>query len=183
MTRKSLLIGGAAALALASAVAYGSFATAQPYGGGWGMMGGGYGPGMMQGYGPGAGWGSGGYGPGMMRGYGPRDGQGTERGYGPGWMHRSGRGWMQGYGPQNCPWFQGTTAGNDQQGNLNLSTETVKARFERWIAVRGNPRLQVGGVREKDANTFEVDITTKDNSLVEQYLVDRHTGLSRPGGG
>ncbi len=92
MTKKKVFIGSAAALALAAAVAYGSFASAQPYGGGWGMMGRGYGPGMMQG------WGSGG-------------------GYGPGWMH--GSGWRQGYGAQNCPWFQGSTTGSggDQQGN------------------------------------------------------------------
>jgi hypothetical protein len=172
MTKKRLMIGSAAALALAAAVAYGSFATAQPYGGGWGMMGGGYGPGMMQGRGSG-----GGYGPGMMQGW------GSGGGYGPGWMHGYGRSGTRGYGPQNCPWFQGTTGAGDQQGALNLSTDDVKARFERWIDVQGNPRLKLGGITEKDADTIEVDVVTKDNSLVQQFLVNRHTGAFRPSGG
>jgi hypothetical protein len=172
MTRKRLFIGSAAALALAAAVAYGSFAAAQPYGGGWGMMGGGHGPGMMQGWGSG-----GGYGPGMMQGW------GSGGGYGPGMMQGYGRSSTRGYGPQNCPWFQGTAgSGGDQQGTLNLSTDDVKARFERWIDVQGNPRLKLGGIREKDADTVEVDIVTKDNSLVQQFLVNRHSGAFRPSG-
>ncbi len=170
MTKTRLLIGSAAAVALAAAVAYGSFAGAQPYGGGgWGMMGRGYGPGMMQG------WGSGG-GPGMMQNW------GSGGGYGPGWMH--GRAWRQGYGPQNCPWFQGgTTGSSNQQGNLNLSTDDVKARFEQWITAQGNPRLKVGEIRAKDADNFEVDIVTKDNSLVQQFLINRQSGFTRPSGG
>lgn len=104
-------------------------------------------------------------------------GWGTMGDHGPGWMH--GRGWSGGYGPQNCPWFRdGNFFG--QQGNLNLSTDDVKARFERWIAVQGNPRLKVGEIKEKGGDTITVDIVTKDNSLVEQFLVDRHTGFARP---
>jgi len=157
MKPKWLVMGSAAALVLAAAaVGYGSFATAQPYGGGWGMMGrGGYGPGMMQGYGPGG-------------------------GYGPGMMGRWGGG---GYGPQNCPWLRDGAGGYQQQGNLNLSTDDVKVRFERWLAVRGNPHLKLGEIKEKDGDTITVDVVTKDNSLVEQFLVDRHTGVSRPSGG
>jgi len=156
MKPRWLVMGSAAALVLAAAAAYGSFATAQPYGSGWGMMGRGFGPGMMQGYGPG-----GGYGPGMMGG------------------------WAHGYGPQNCPWLRDGTAGlgYERQGNLNLSTDDVKARFERWITLQGNPRLKVGEIKEKDGDTITVDIVTKDNSLVEQFLIDRHTGVSRPSGG
>src|ERR1035437_9844296 len=79
------------------------------------------GPGMMGGgYGPGYGH-MGGYGPGMMGGYGHMGGWG--RGGGPG------------YGPQ------GTVQGNQ---TLNLTTDDVKNRMERWLAWRGNPRLQVG---------------------------------------
>lgn len=117
------------------------------------------------------------YGWGMMGGYGAG-------GYGPGWMHGYGRGWTGGYGPQNCPFFQGTAGPGayGQQGDLNLSTDDVKTRFERWIDLRGNPRLKVGDIRTKDADTFEVDIVTKDNSLVEQFLVNRHTGFYRPSG-
>ncbi len=118
-------------------------------------------------------------------GWGMMGGYGRGWGYGPGWMHGYGPGWTQGYGPQNCPWFRGTTGYGSlgPQGNLNLSTDDVKTRFERWIELRGNPRLKVGDVKEKDSDTIQVDIVTKDNSLVEQFLVDRHTGVYRPSGG
>jgi hypothetical protein len=75
------------------------------------------------------------------------------------------------------PWWQG------QQANLNLTTDDVKTFFERWIGVQGNPRLKVGDVKEKDANTIEADIVTKEgNALVQRFSVDRRTGLYRPSG-
>lgn len=161
MKHKSLFIGGALALALAAGgVGYASLANAHPSGG-WGMMGG-YGGGMM-----------GGYGPGWMHGSGP----GATRGYGPGAM--------RGYGPENCPWYRGSAAGPGQssQTGLNLSTDDVKKELERWLAVQGNPRLKVGEIREKDGDTIEADIVTKDNSVVQQFKVDRKTGFYRPTGG
>ncbi len=113
-------------------------------------------------------------------------GWGMMGGYGPGWMHGYGPGAMRGYGPQNCPWFQGGTTGyggSGQPTDLKLSIEDVKGKFEQWIAVRGNPRLKVGEIKEKDVDTIQVDIVTKDNSLVEQFLVNRHTGSYRPADG
>jgi hypothetical protein len=178
MTRKSLFIGSAVAVALAAgAFAYGTSATAQPYGPGMGygpgymhgpgMMGPGYGPGMM---GPGYGYGPGmmgpGYGYGMMgRGYGMMG-----PGYGPGWMHRGPGYGPRGYGPGYGP-------GYGQQSNLNLSVDDVKAQLERWLTWRGNARLKVGEVKEKDADTIVADIVTKDNSLVQRYTVNRKTGF------
>lgn len=153
--RKRTLIGAGLAVALAGAMlSYQSPVSAQPYGGP-GMMGGGYGPGYghMGGYGPGmmGGW-HGGYGPGMMQG----------NGYGPG------------YGP-------GCDRRAEAQGNqsLNLTTDDVKSRVERWLARQGNPRLQLGEVKEKDADTITADVVTKDNSLVQRFIVDRHTGFIR----
>ena len=61
-------------------------------------------------------------------GYGP----GLMRGYGPG---VTGPGW--------------NTAGRD----LNLSTDNVKNYFERWLAWQDIPRLKIGDVKEKDADT------------------------------
>jgi len=187
MTRKSLFIGSAVALALAAgAFAYGTSAAAQPYGG-WGMMGPGYGymhgPGMMHGYGPGPGYGRGpgygarggdwacpGYGPGMMgQGYGPGYGRGM---MGPGY----GRGYGPGYGRHM--WGPGYY-GQKQQANLNLSVDDVKNRLERWLTWRGNSRLKVGEVKEKDANTIVADVVTKDNSLVQRFTIDRKTGVWR----
>jgi len=42
-----------------------------------------------------------------------------------------------------------------------------------------NPRLKVGEVKEKDADTITADIVTLDNSLVQRFIVDRHTGALR----
>jgi hypothetical protein len=171
MKRKFIVAGTALSLIFGAAMlGSGNTATAQPYGGG-GMMGG-YGPGsgMMGGHGPGSG---------MMGGRGP--GSGMMGGRGPGWMHGQGRGANTEYGPENCPGFQsGPDPGASQQGNLNLSTDDVKKRFEGWLTFQGNPRLKVGEVKEKDTDTIEADIVTKDNSLVQRFAVDRHTGSYRP---
>lgn len=154
MTRRSLVVGAGTAAALtAMAWAYGSSAIAQSYGGGWGMMGGGYGPG---GGGPGFNCpGFGGSGPGWMHG---------GRGYGRGWMHGGpGR-----FGPSS---------------DLKLSTDDVKTQLERWLSWRGNSRLKVGDIKEKDADTIVAEIVTKDNSLVQRFNVNRHTGYYERDGG
>ena len=181
-----IALGVAAALA---AGAYGVTAFAQG--------GPGYGPGMMGGYGPGM---MGGNGPGYMRGSGggpgagswncPAFGQNDEQGSGPAGRQGEGyghmRGWGGGYGPGmmggNGPGYgpRGAVQG-DQNANqtLNLSTDDVKSRMERWLTWRGNARLKVGEVKEKDADTITADIVTKDNSLVQRFIIDRHTGVYR----
>ncbi|HEY5127161.1 MAG TPA: hypothetical protein VIJ35_07630 [Bradyrhizobium sp.] len=205
--RTRTLIGAGLAVALAGAMlSYQSPASAQPYGGS-GMMGGGYGPGYghMRGYGPGmmggsgpgyghmGGWG-GGSGQGQWNcpafgrtnetGSGPADSQG--QGYGPGnrmrgWGGGYGPGMMHGYGPGSGPGYgpMGDVQGNQTNQTLNLTTDEVKSRMERWLVRRDNPRLKVGEVKEKDADTITADIVTKDDSLVERFIVDRHTGFVR----
>ena len=190
-----IALGVAAALA---AGAYGVTAFAQGGPGyGPGMMGG-YGPGMMGGNGPGYGHmrGSGGepgvgswncpafgqnneQGPGPAsrqgEGYGPGyHMRGWDGGYGPGMMQGNGPGYGPGYGPRGA--VQG-----DQNANqtLNLSTDDVKSRMERWLTWHGNARLKLGEVKEKDADTITADIVTKDNSLVQRFIIDRHTGVYR----
>ena len=120
---------------------------------------GGYGPGMM-----------GGYGPGMMGGYGHMGGWG--RGDGPGAGQWNCPAFAQGNGPGYGP--QGTARDNQ---TLNLTTDDVKTRMERWLTVRDNPRLKLGDVKEKDADLITADVVTKDNSLVDRFIVDRHTGF------
>ena len=110
---------------------------------------------LMMAY-PGGWWGT--MGPGMMRGYGAGDGF-RIMGGGPAVFNR---GW------------------NVSETGLNLSTDDVKSYFERSIAWQGNPRLKVGDVKEKDADAIVADIVTKDNSLVERFIVNRHNGLFRP---
>lgn len=115
-------------------------AFAQPFGGGWGMMGG-YGPGY-----------------GMM--YGPGNGPGC---YGPAMMYGCGSGYVA-----------------PATGNLNLSTDDVRNYLARWIAAQGNTHIKVGDVKEQDADTITADIVTQDNSLVQRFTVNRHTGFYRP---
>lgn len=103
-------------------------------------------------------------GPGMMSGPGPWGG------YGPGAM----LGYMHGYGPDGGP---GWNAG---WRDLNLSTDNVKTNIERWLVWQGNPRLKVGEVKEKDADTIVADIVTRDNSLVQRFVVNRRNGYFRP---
>ncbi len=165
-SRNALIALGVAAALAAGAGVYSYNASAQG-GPGWG-------PGwMMGGGGPGGGWncpalGQNG-GPGPGQGYGPGyHMRGWGGGYGPGMM----RGWGGGYGPGYGPGAQTNEA-------LNLTTDDVKARIGRWLSLRGNPRLKVGEVKEKDADTITADIVTKDNSLVQRFIVDRHTGAFR----
>ncbi len=172
--RTKLLIGAGLAVALAGAMwLYQAPASAQ----GWGMMGG-NGPG----YGHMGGWGGPGPGAGQWNcpAFAQANDSGPAGGYGPGYHMRGwgggyGPGMMQGYGPRNGPAYNR----GDAQGNqtLNLTTDDVKARMERWLAVRGNARLKVGEVKEKDADSITADIVTKDNSLVERFIVDRHSGV------
>lgn len=107
-------------------------------------------------YSPGGRWGMG---PQMMGGPGPWGG------YGPGMMR---------YGPGGGPGW------NTGWRDLNLSTDNVKTNMERWLAWQGNPRLKVGDVKEKDADTIVADIVTKDNSLVQRFVINRHNGYFRP---
>ncbi|HUI13509.1 MAG TPA: hypothetical protein VL048_08605 [Xanthobacteraceae bacterium] len=118
-------------------------------------------PAMAQPYGPGM-MGYGGYGPGygMMGGYGP--GYGMMGGYGPGY------GMMGGYGPGY----------STNQGNLNLSTDDVKAYLERTLR---NPNLKVGDIKEKNQDTITAEIVTKEkNDLVQRLDFNRHSGFFQP---
>ena len=49
------------------------------------------------------------------------------------------------------------------------------------ILPQGNPRLKVGDVKEKDADTITAGIVTKDKEgLVQRFVVNRHNGFYRP---
>ena len=68
--------------------------------------------------------------------------------------------------------------GVSQATNLNLSVADVTGYLQRWLTMTGNPRIKVGSVTEKDANTITADIVTTDkDALVQRFNVDRHTGL------
>lgn len=114
------------------------------------MMGPGYGQGMM-------GQGSGGH----MMSPGTMMSPGMMMGHGSGMM---GRGMMgSGYGHRVVP-------------RQDLSVDDVRHYFEDLLMRRGNKRLKLGEVTEKDKNTFVAEIVTKDGSLVDKFEVDRHSG-------
>jgi hypothetical protein len=69
----------------------------------------------------------------------------------------------------------------DGERNLKLSADQAKKLAEAYVILTGNPRLKVGAVKEKDANTIGVDIVTVDNALVVHRDIDRQTGrVMRP---
>ncbi len=62
--------------------------------------------------------------------------------------------------------------------DLDLSAEQVQTLVEAKMILRGNDRLKVGQVREKDDNTYLVDIVTVDDSLVKQIEIERDGDFS-----
>jgi hypothetical protein len=117
-----------------------------------GMMGRGYrmGPGMMgQGYG---------YGPGMRgRGYDQRPGMGDPgQSLAPGKMGSD-------YGPQN---------------RQPLEQKEARLILENHLKATRNPNLKLGELKDTGP-TFEAEILTKDDSLVDKIAVDKNTGWMR----
>ena len=120
--------------------------------GGYGMMGRGYGmgPGMMGGYGMmGRGYGMGGYGmgPGMM---------------GPGY------GGQPGYPGYGNPYYGRPSAPLDKNG--------ARQRVQAYLEGVHNPNLKVGKVTDK-GTYFEVQIVTREGSLVDKIIVNKQSGL------
>ena len=143
--------------------------------------------GNMMGQGMGQGMGPGNMGPGMGQGMGQGMGYGMGQGMGSGMGQGMGYG-MGGYGMGPGMMGQGMMGrhGGMMGGNwgyipppVNLSVADVKSYMERWVEGTGNPRLKLGKVTEKDADTITADIVTKDDSLVQEFEVDRHTGFYR----
>jgi hypothetical protein len=60
-----------------------------------------------------------------------------------------------------------------------LDAQDVRQMMEAWLVQERNPRLKLGPITAKDENTFEADIVTKDDSLVQRFAVDRRTGALR----
>lgn len=89
-------------------------------------------------------------------------------GGGPG-MQRGQAGWY-------CPWMGQQTGPPVAKPGQPLSADQAKAMVEQHIG--GNPNLKVGKVTEKDGN-YEVDVVTKDGSLVDKIQVNKQTGWFR----
>jgi hypothetical protein len=59
-----------------------------------------------------------------------------------------------------------------------LEKSDVETMMKNYLTSVKNPNLKLGKIEEKD-NGFEVDIVTKNNSLVDKILVDKNTGWMR----
>ncbi len=108
--------------------------------------------------GPGGGMGPGMMGGGMMGGgmMGPRGGYGM----GPGGA--AGSGYQQPYRGSQSP----------------LKEKEALTVVENYLKSTRNPNLKPGKVKDA-GNAFEVEILTKDNSLVDKVLVDKSSGWIR----
>jgi hypothetical protein len=128
-----------------------------------GMMGPGYGmgPGMM---GP---WG--GYGGWTCPWCGQQMGAGSGYGMGPGMMGGGmmGPGMM---GPGSGPQYQ--------QPQRALTEEEAKQVLGNYLNSMRNPNLKLGNIKDM-GNSYEAEILTKDDSLVDRVLVDKYTGGMR----
>jgi hypothetical protein len=105
--------------------------------------------------------GSGMMGPGMM---------GGGQGMGPGMMQgMPGMGMMGEPGP-----------GVRVTPSQHLTTDDVSHFLQHWVERQGNPRLKVGKVEQVDDDTIVAEVVTVDDSLVQRFKVDRHTGQIVP---
>ena len=94
----------------------------------------------------------------MGRGYGGYGMMGPGFGYGPGPQNRYGRQYEQPMEP--------------------LDRDQVKQQVENYLKSTRNPNLKMGKIEEKGKD-YEVDIKTRDGSLVDKILVNKDTGWMR----
>ena len=62
----------------------------------------------------------------------------------------------------------------------DLTAEDVRHFLEHRLEMHGNDRLKVGEVEEVDDDTITAEVVTVDDSLVERFEVDRHSGRMTP---
>jgi hypothetical protein len=121
--------------------------------------------------------------PGMMGGQGgwycPYSGQWM----GPGMMGKGmmgpcmgGKGKMGGQGMG--PGMMGPGHGQRHQLQKPLEEKDARAILENYMTNMKNPNLQLGKMKDT-GTTFEAEILTKDNSLVDKIMVDKKTGWMR----
>jgi hypothetical protein len=91
------------------------------------------------------------------------------------WMG-GGAGWQGGRGGWYCPWMGPQTGPPVAKPGQPLTADQAKAMVEQHIS--GNPNLKAGKITEKDG-AYEVDVVTKDGSLVDKIQVNKQTGWFR----
>lgn len=89
------------------------------------------------------------------------------------WMGGAPQGQQRGW---YCPWMGYQSGAPVAKPGQPLSADQAKAMVEQHIG--GNPNLKAGKVTEKNG-AYEVDIVTKDGSLVDKIQVNKQTGWFR----
>ena len=116
--------------------------------------------------------------PGMMGGQGgwycPYSGQWM----GPGMMGKGMMGPCMGGQGMMGQGMMGPGHGQQQQLQKPLEEKDARAILENYITNMKNPNLQLGKIKDA-GTTFEAEILTKDNSLVDKIMVDKKTGWMR----
>jgi hypothetical protein len=116
--------------------------------------------------------------PGMMGGQGgwycPYSGQWM----GPGMMGKGMMGPCMGGQGMMGKGMMGSGHGQQQQLQKPLEEKDARAILENYITNMKNPNLQLGKIKDA-GTTFEAEILTKDNSLVDKIMVDKKTGWMR----
>lgn len=111
---------------------------------------------------------------------------GTGSGGGQGYMHGQGNGYMgQGMGnSMGHGMMHGNAQGDDCLTNQTLdkplTIDGARANLEKHLQARGNDRLKVGKVIDKDDKTIVAEIVTIDDSLVRTIEINKATGRFNP---
>jgi hypothetical protein len=96
------------------------------------------------------------------------------------------RGGGQGMGPGMMQGMPGAGMMGSQGPGMrvtpvqHLTTDDVRHFFGHWLERQDNPRLKLGKVEQADEDTIVAEIVTVDDSLVQRFKVDRHSGDVRP---
>jgi len=77
---------------------------------------------------------------------------------------------MMGQGYENEPQYY--------QNQKYLDKKDAERIFENNLNSRHNPNLKLGKIKDQ-GSSFEADLLTKDNSLVDKLIVDKNTGRMR----
>ncbi len=95
------------------------------------------------------------------------------RDMGPGMMDHEmmGPGHERQHGPEYEP--------RGQQPDQPLEEKDARAILQNYLQSMRNPNLKLGKIKDIGI-AFEVEILTKDDSLVDKILVDKNTGSMRP---
>ncbi len=108
---------------------------------------------------------------------------GQGQGYGMGGHGMGGSGMMGSGMMGSSMGGQGMMSPGMHQGHGNrvvpmqdLSIDDVRHFFDHRLAMHGNDRVKVGEVTQTDEHTIIANIVTVDESLVQRFKVDRHTG-------